>query len=436
MRLLTVYRTKYGQDRILVLSCKILKMKYIIRLLSVVGIASLVACGAQRQESFDVDGQLAYCDGQVRRTLVQIGALSDSADYTVMPRNIMDSDTVWHCRKCTQDEWCSGFWPGVLWYDYELTGDTAILKQAESYTASLEYLSQQPAFDHDLGFLIFCSYGNGWRLTHNPHYKDVIIATADTLASLYNPHVGTILSWPRNVEILGGHNTIMDNMINLEMLFWAARNGGDHRLYDIAVRHAETTMAHQFRPDYSCYHVAVYDPETGEFIKGMTHQGYSDSSMWARGQAWAIYGYTTVYRETRDARFLDFAQKVTDIYLRRLPDDYIPYWDFDDPSIPAAPRDASAAAVVASALLELQQYVPQEKAADYRDAACKMLAELSSDRYQCGTAKPSFLRHSTGHHPAGSEIDASIIYADYYYIEALSRLKHLQQGETKFYAER
>lgn len=368
----------------------------------------------------NVDSDLNYCESQVHKALTQLG---NNKDYTMMPRNIGPQDSVWHCRKATPDEWCAGFWPGVLWYEYESSHDNKIKQEAERYTASLEFLSQRPAFDHDLGFLMFCSYGNAYRLTGNEHYKDVILATADTLATLYNPKVGTILSWPRNVEMLGGHNTIMDNMINLEMLFWASKNGGDRRLYDIAVKHAETTMKHHFRPDGTCYHVAVYDPETGKFIKGITHQGYSDSSTWSRGQAWAIYGYTTVFRETHNKKFLNFAKKVTEAYLSRLPDDYIPYWDFDDPSIPDTSRDASAAAVVASALLELQQYVDAKTAQRYRDAATKMLASLASDKYRSGDKRPSFLDHSTGHRPAGSEIDYSIIYADYYYIEALLRLK-------------
>lgn len=382
-----------------------------------------VSCVTATADTFDVEEALGYCNSQVKRTLTELSA--DSMDYTMMPRNIVSTDSVWHCRKATPDEWCAGFWPGILWYDYEITHDETIRSEAEKFTSSLEYLSKRPAFDHDLGFLMFCSYGNAYRLTGNPEFKNIILETADTLATLYNPNVGTILSWPRNVEILGGHNTIMDNMINLEMLFWASKNGGSKNLYDIAVKHAETTMNHHFRPDYTCYHVAVYNAESGEFIKGITHQGYADNTMWARGQAWAIYGYTVVYRETHDPRFLDFACKVTDVYLDRLPEDYVPYWDFDDPAIPNAPRDASAACVVASALLELQGYCEGIRAENYKNAAVKMLGSLSGTAYRSGDKRPSFLDHSTGHKPAGSEIDASIIYADYYYLEALTRLKKL-----------
>lgn len=382
---------------------------------------------ASAETELDIDGDLAYCNAQIHRTLDELRGNSDSIDYTMMPRNMEGDATCWHCRKADKEEWCGGFWPGILWYNYEATGDTTIRKEAEKFTASLEFLSKIPAFDHDLGFLMFCSYGNGYRLTRDPHYRQVIIDTADSLATLYNPNVGTILSWPRNVKMLGGHNTIMDNMINLEMLFWAAKNGGGSNLYDIAVKHAETTMKHHFRPDFTCYHVAVYDSVSGDFIKGMTHQGYADNSLWARGQSWAIYGYTMVYRETRDPRFLDFARKVTDVYLDRLPEDYVPYWDFDDPRIPDAPRDASAAAVVASALLELQGYVQPEQSKKYLAAAEKMLASLGSDAYRSGDRRPAFLDHSVGHHPAGSEIDAAIIYADYYYIEALLRKKKLEE---------
>jgi unsaturated chondroitin disaccharide hydrolase len=211
------------------------------------------------------------------------------------------------------------------------------------------------------------------------------------------------------------------------MLFWASKNGGPHRLYDIAVKHAETTMKNHFRPDYSSYHVVVYDTITGKKIKGVTHQGYADNSMWARGQSWAIYGFTMCYRETKKPEFLTFAQKVADRYLRDLPSDLIPYWDFNAPDIPSAPKDASAAGVTASALLELSTFVKDpKKAAMYRGKAKQMLTNLSSSKYQSRDQNSAFLLHSTGHKPAGNEIDASIIYADYYYIEGLMRLQKLE----------
>ena len=366
------------------------------------------------------DEALDYCISQTERSLEML----QPYDYMMSPRNIAPGDSVWHQRPVSEELWTEGFWPGILWYAYEYSQDESILEAAKGYTEVLEFLSQQPAYDHDLGFIMFCSYGNGYRLTGDERYKDIIIATAERLAELYNPAVGTMLSWPREVPTFGGHNTIMDNMINLETLFWAAENGGRPELRDIAIAHADTTMKYHFREDGSCYHVAVYDAETGEFMRGCTHQGYADDTMWARGQSWAIYGYTMCYRFTKDPRYLDFACKVTDVYLKGLPEDMVPYWDFNDPMIPNASKDASAAAVVASALIELSGYVEGDKGQQYLDDAKAMLESLHSN-YRSGDINPSFLLHSTGHRPAGSEIDYSIIYADYYYIEALLRLKNL-----------
>jgi unsaturated chondroitin disaccharide hydrolase len=271
-------------------------------------------------------------------------------------------------------------------------------------------------------------------LTNNSDYKRILLRAADSLATLFNPKVGTILSWPRPVPGVDWplrHNTIMDNMINLELLFWASKNGGTKKLYDMAVSHATTTMNNHFRPDNTSYHVVVYDTATGKKVKGITHQGYSDNSMWARGQSWAIYGFTMCYRESKNQEFLDFAQKITDVYLKDLPADLIPYWDFNAPDIPNAPRDASAACVVASALLELSTFVQDKaKANMYRTKARQMLQSLSSPAYQSGSVNNAFLLHSTGHKPAGSEINASIIYADYYYVEALLRAKKLKEGKS------
>jgi unsaturated chondroitin disaccharide hydrolase len=364
---------------------------------------------------------LDYCVEQAAKTAAAL------TNYDSIPRSIANGQTNW--RLVSYKDWTSGFWPGVLWYVYEYTKDTTWKTKANGFSQALKPLAFNPAYDHDLGFQMYCSYGNGLRLTGDTSYKRILLATADTLATLFNPKVGTILSWPREVQKLGGHNTIIDNMINLELLFWASKNGGSQRLYDIAVQHANTTMKNHFRPDFTSYHVVVYDTITGQAIKKQTHQGYSDSSMWARGQSWAIYGFTMCYRETKKPEYLDFAQKVADVYLAKLPEDLVPYWDFNAPDIPQAPKDASAAAVTASALLELSTLVKDTvKGKDYRQKAEGMLAALSSGKYQSRQQNNAFLLHCTGHKPNGSEIDASIIYADYYYIEALLRLKKLKEG--------
>jgi unsaturated chondroitin disaccharide hydrolase len=373
---------------------------------------------------FSSKENLDYSVEQIEKTS------STLSGYELMPRSIANGKSEW--RKVDYHDWCAGFWPGTLWFAYEHTNDQKWKAKADSFQSALLPLLDSSAIDHDLGFEMFCSYGNGYRLTKNENYKNVLLRAADSLATLYNPKVGTILSWPRQVNGVDWplrHNSIMDNMINLELLFWAAKNGGNPKLYDMAVSHATVTMNNQFRPDYSSYHVVVYDTATGEKIKGITHQGYSDSSMWARGQAWAIYGYTMCYRETQNLAFLDFAQKVSDVYLQQLPDDLIPYWDFNAPDIPNAPKDVSAACVVASALIELSTLTnDKSKATVYLNKAKQMLQNLSTEKYQSRNINNSVLLHSTGHKPNGGEVDASIIYADYYYMEALLRLKKLNDN--------
>ena len=381
-------------------------------LLCLLALSAVTACS--KPATF-VDEALDYC---VTKTIQTQGHLG--ADYLASPRNIAPGASEWACRPVAEDNWTMGFWPGILWYAYEASGNAALEVPARGYTEALDFVTRQKAYDHDLGFIVFPSFGNGYRLTGDPAYKEAVLRTAGYLAELFNPAVGTILSWPREVSNFGGHNTIMDNMLNLETLLWAAENGGDPSWKDIAVMHADTTMRYNFRPDGTSYHVAVYDPESGKHLYSCTHQGYSDDSMWARGQAWGIYGFTMVYRFTREPRFLEFAQKIADAYLKRLPEDMVPYWDFFDPAIPDAPRDASAAAIVASGLLELSTYTDGK----YRPKAEAMLHSLY-ENYRAPEGVDAFLLHSTGHHPAGSEIDYSIVYADYYFIEALLRLKNL-----------
>ncbi|RXK87468.1 glucuronyl hydrolase [Filimonas effusa] len=387
-----------------------MKKKLFITLLPVLLAA---ACAAPAKND-----ALAYCKQQATKTLATLPA-PDS-----IPRSIANGQQAW--KLVNYKDWTSGFWTGICWYLYEYSGEAKWKNAAIASGNVLIPLTKEPVIDHDLGFQLYCSIGNGYRLTGDSSYRSVLLAAADSLATLFNPSVGTILSWPRAVPGMDWprHNTIMDNMMNLELLFWAARNGGQRKLYDIAVSHATTTMKNHFRPDYTSYHVVLYDTLTGKKLKAVTHQGYADNSMWARGQSWAIYGFTMVYRETKDPVFLNFAQKVTDVYLQQLPDDLIPFWDFNDPAIPNAPRDASAAAVTASALLELSSYIKDPpKARMYKSKAEQMLASLSAAAYQSRERNNAFLLHSTGHKPNGGEIDASIIYADYYYLEALLRWK-------------
>ena len=377
----------------------------------------LTSC--QNVENQWLQESLTYCDVQVHRTLMELRGDSNRIDYTRTPRNIGPDENAWNLRSVlTPEEWTAGFFPGILWLDYEQTQDTMVLREARSFTDPLGYLARQKVYDHDLGFIMIGSYLNGYRLTNNAEYKTVLLAAADSLATLFNSQVGTLLSWPRNVEMFGGHNTIMDNMLNLELLLWASQNGGDPRLRQIAITHADTTMRYHFRPDYTSYHVAVYDTLTGQHLRNCTHQGAGDETMWARGQAWAIYGYTMMYDYTREQRFLDFARQVADAYLDRLPDDtLIPYWDFSRSDY----RDASAAAITASALIRLSELTGD---AAYLTKAKTMLRTLSAAPYRCGDAKPAFLQHCVGNYPGGGEIDYSINYADYYYLEALLRLRN------------
>ncbi len=395
------------------------------KLVIVFGICVFASCShiSQRSGLTSRNEVVAFCDRKIHMTMSQMASVTDS-----MPRNVLDGQSRWNLRPNTPEEWCGGFWDGCLWYDYALTGKQDVLAAATLTGNQLLYLATAPVFDHDLGFLVITSLLNGYRLSPDQAtrdtYREALLACADSLATLFNPQVGTILSWPRNVAMFGGHNTIMDNMLNLELLFWAAEETGRKELFNIAVSHADTTMTYHFRPDGTCYHVAVYDPVTGAHKYNCTHQGYADESVWARGQAWAIYGYTMVYRYTREPRHLAMAQKAADIYLRMLPDDAVPFWDFNDPRIhDQCPRDASAAAIVASALYELSQYVEHAQASAYREEADRMLHSLST-AYLAPKSSHAILAHSTGHHPAGSEIDAAIIYADYYYLEALYRKQH------------
>lgn len=326
---------------------------------------------AKKKQVKWAEKQLEYCNRQIERTFETL------PNDSVLPRSIDLDKCSWHTTNAF--DWTSGFWPGILWYNYENTGKLTDKLQALAYTERQRPLvakKHQP--DHDIGFQLICSFGHAYANTGRAEYRDILLEGAAKLAKLYNPKVGTILSWPHAVSDNGWpHNTIMDNMMNLQLLFFASKNGGSEKYREMAVSHARRTMENQFRDDYTSYHVALYDSISGDFIRGCTNQGLNDNSFWSRGQAWGIYGFTTVYRETGDKTFLRFAEKITEAYLSRLPDDYVPYWDFDDPAIPNAERDASAAAIVASALLELAQLEDKpEMAKKYIRASEKMLHSL------------------------------------------------------------
>jgi unsaturated chondroitin disaccharide hydrolase len=377
---------------------------------------------------FNVDEQLKECENQLEKSYAKI------TDVNYHPVDIAPGETSWRLSRNSMGSWVQGFYPGTLWYMYEVTGDPHWKEAAEKSTNALDTFKYNTKH-HDIGFVMYSSFGNGYRLSGQPaYYKDVLLESAASAIKRYRPETGTIQSW--NVgsrSRWSQHPTIIDNMMNLELLFWAARNGGDKKYYDIALKHAETTMENHFRPDYSSYHVVSYDTITGEPLMKVTKQGANDSSMWARGQAWAIYGFTMTYRDTKDPRFLDFAQKITDRYIRDLPEDKVPYWDFDAPNIPDEERDASAAAIVASALLELQQYVTDEqKRETYLKTASQILNSLSSDSYFAKGKADSFLLHGVGHKPGNSQVNVALSYADYYYLESLIRLKKLIDEEELY----
>jgi alpha-L-fucosidase len=356
------------------------------------------------------------------------GATPGSGNSDLVSPRTLDSTRL---RLVSSKDWTSGFFPGVLWFLYEFTGKDEWKQQALQFTANIEK-EKTNRTTHDMGFKIYCSFGAGYRLTGNEAYKKVIIESAATLSTRFNATAGVIRSWDHNRD-KWDYPVIIDNMMNLELLFAATKLTGDSSYYKIAVTHAKTTMKNHFRPDFSSYHVIDYDTATGNVRKKNTAQGYSHESSWARGQAWGLYGYTMCYRESGNKDFLVQAEHIASFILKhpRLPADKVPYWDFDAPAMPNEPRDASAAAVMASALYELSTYSKNGK--EYRKAADKIIQGLTAYyRSAAGENKGFILLHSTGSKPANSEVDVPLTYADYYYLEALMRMKKLNEGKKLF----
>ena len=334
--------------------------------------------------------------------------------YNVKENKFIDSKTDW---------WTSGFYPGTLWYIYEQTQDKEILKEAEHRLSILEKEKRYTG-NHDIGFMIFCSFGNAYRITKDEKYRPTIDTAAMTLTLRYKPYVRAIRSWDWGKQF--SCPVIIDNMMNLELLCWVSDRTNNPIYRNIAVDHANTTMKNHFRPDYSSYHVVDYDLNTGKVRQKVTWQGFSDDSAWARGQGWALYGYTMMYRMVKDHKYLEQAKNVANFIINHpnLPEDGVPYWDFNDPKIPNSLRDVSAGSLIASALLELGTFAP-DKQKEYVAKAELILRSLSSDKYRAkyGTNGGFILEHSVGGFPFNSEVDVPLTYADYYFVEALKRYK-------------
>lgn len=322
--------------------------------------------------------------------------------------------------------WCSGFFPGVLWYLYEYNRNPETLKYAQIYTSRIER-EKYTTDNHDVGFMLYCSFGNGLRLTKNKAYEEVLLTGAKSLATRYKSNVGLIRSWDFNTS-KWQYPVIIDNMMNLELLLWASNYSKDPSFKNMSLSHADKTLIHHFRPDYSSYHVVSYDTISGLPHLKQTHQGYAKESSWSRGQSWGLYGFTYMYRETKDKRYLEHAKHIADYLINhpRMPKDFIPYWDLDAPNIPNALRDASAATVMASALIELSDFVEPELAKRYVEIVETQIKTLASPSYtaQYGENGNFILKHSVGALPHNSEVDVPLTYADYYYLETLIRLRN------------
>ena len=341
---------------------------------------------------------------------------TEPADTVLIPHSINEDGTL-NCRK--REWWTSGFFPGSLWYMYELTGDEYWAGKATLHTEILDSV-QFCTKHHDVGFIMQCSYGNGLRLKGREQYKDILIQTARSLSTRYRPAAGVIQSWRAHHGWLCP--VIIDNMMNLELLFEASLMSGDESFRNIAITHADNTIRNHFRPDGSSFHVVDYDPETGEVRQRCTAQGYNDDSSWSRGQAWGLYGFTVCYRYTSDPKYLEQAEKIAAFIFSNpnLPEDLVPYWDYDAPEIPDEPRDASAAAITASGLYELYGFTGNK---DYLKKADKIMESLGSGAYLCapGTRHGFLLDHCVTNKRGGSDVDKPLVYADYYYLEALVR---------------
>lgn len=372
-----------------------------------------LGCKSEKKEQFNPDKALEKRFSKLLE--YQADSLSFPRSYSFEKKQV---------NKVPSKDWTSGFYAGNLWQLFEITNNTKYKDLAKKWTSFIEKEKYNNR-THDMGFKVFCSFGQGLKHIENQNYKDIIIKSSQTLITRYNDTIKSIRSWDFNKEIWK-FPVIIDNMMNLEMLFEATKISGDSVYHKIAVTHANTTLKNHFRKDNSTFHVLDYSPKTGKVRMKVTHQGYNDNSVWARGQGWAIYGYTMAYRYTKDKKYLNQAEATANFYLshKNLPEDGIPFWDFNAPNIPNEPRDVSAGTVISSALVELYKHTNNTK---YLEYSKKVINTLKSENYILPESlnAPFILNHSTGNWPKNDEIDEPIVYGDYYFLETLLRLKSL-----------
>lgn len=403
--------------------------------LSMLAVGLFISCKSQEsknlvQQNFDfASKQLVYALQEIDSTKATLrhNPQTRGADNPLVSPRTIDKDG--NLKMVVSRDWTSGFFPGELWYMYEYTKDKKWETEARAFTAPLE-VQKFTKSTHDLGFIMYCSFGNGLRLSSDLNYIPILLETANSLISRYKPNAKVIRSWDHNRD-KWQCPVIIDNMMNLELLFWATKESGDSTYYQIAVNHANTTIKNHFRPDYGTYHVVDYDTITGEVLHRHTHQGYAHESTWSRGEAWALYGYTMTYRETKENVYLNQARKVADFIFTHpnLPEDLIPYWDFNAPAIPDEPRDASAAAIIASALYELSTF-GGEKGPQYKAWADTILNNLTLHyRAELYKDRGFLLLHAVGGKPSNSEVDVPLVYADYYFLEALVRKEKIENNK-------
>ncbi|MFY0686712.1 MAG: glycoside hydrolase family 88 protein [Cyclobacteriaceae bacterium] len=390
-------------------------MRYILIILVV-----LIGCATPKQESVQTESKAkSPYDSVLDFSVTQYKGMSAAVPDSMLPRNFKDgelilSDTRW---------WTSGFFPGALVYLYEYSGDQSLRSEYENRFVHLEKEKLNTS-DHDVGFKIQCSFGNALRITGDTaKYAPIIIQAAKSLVTRYDPEIGALKSWDWEGPMGWNYPVIVDNMMNLELLFVATQLSGDSIYYNVAMAHADKTIAHHFREDMSSYHVVSYNDDGTPEMK-VTHQGYSDESAWARGQSWGLYGFTVCYKYTGEERYLEQAEGIAGFLLNHenLPEDKIPYWDFNASKIPNELRDASAGAIMAAALIQLSELTNKDQ---YLSAAKVMVNSLSSANYlaKLNTNGNFILEHSVGHLPGDSEVDVPLTYADYYFIESLMKLK-------------